>query len=64
MTLFPLQPKIYALAGFSSVPQKTAVISQLRRVADLQKRVGATNSNIEKQGIIAEYPDLRTLLEQ
>jgi hypothetical protein len=40
------------------------VVDQLRRVAELQHRVAADNSKSIKQEIIAEYPDLRELLEQ
>jgi hypothetical protein len=36
---------------------------QLRRVDELQQRVAAENSKARKQLIIAEYPDLRDLLE-
>ncbi|WVF68830.1 hypothetical protein IAT40_003603 [Kwoniella sp. CBS 6097] len=42
---------------------ETAVRKTLRRVAELQKRVASENSKSVKQGIIAEYPDLRELLE-
>ncbi|WVW86558.1 hypothetical protein I302_108608 [Kwoniella bestiolae CBS 10118] len=39
------------------------IASQLSRIAELQSRVSAENSKMGKQRIIAEYPDLRELLE-
>ncbi|OCF31247.1 hypothetical protein I316_07033 [Kwoniella heveanensis BCC8398] len=43
--------------------QETDLQRTLRRVVELQKRVSSENSKVVKQGIIAEYPDLRELLE-
>jgi hypothetical protein len=40
------------------------VYEQLSRLRDLIQRVGGTNKPGEKQEILAEYPDLRQLLEQ
>jgi hypothetical protein len=54
------QVKFRAFAS-STVPNP--VLSQLSRVAELQRRVAAENSKPRKQDIIAEYPDLRELLE-
>jgi hypothetical protein len=48
---------------FASVTGQDPVLAQLNRVAELQKRVAAENSKPRKQNIIAEYPDLRELLE-
>ncbi|WVQ66591.1 uncharacterized protein L199_004775 [Kwoniella botswanensis] len=44
-------------------PSKSAVLHQLKRVTELQSRVSRENSNVGKQMIIAQYPDLRELLE-
>jgi hypothetical protein len=49
--------------AFASTEHQSPVLSQLRRVADLQQRVSAENSKTRKQDIMAEYPDLRNLLE-
>ncbi|GFZ50295.1 hypothetical protein JCM24511_08051 [Saitozyma sp. JCM 24511] len=51
------------LSGASSGSAPVPVVDQLRRVAELQRRVAAENSKSIKQDIIAEYPDLRDLLE-
>jgi len=48
---------------FASSTGQNPVLAQLSRVAELQKRVAAENSKPRKQEIIAEYPDLRELLE-
>lgn len=48
---------------FSTRPPND-VLQQLSRVADLQRRVSAENSKQRKGDIIAQYPDLRKLLEQ
>ncbi len=42
----------------------TAPAAQLARLRDVIVRTSATNSKIEKETIIAEYPDLRQLLER
>lgn len=42
----------------------TVAYEQLFRLRELIQRVGGTNKPGEKQGILAEYPDLRELLEQ
>ncbi|OCF61681.1 hypothetical protein L486_01339 [Kwoniella mangroviensis CBS 10435] len=47
----------------SDTPSESAVIHQLKRVSELQSRVSRENSKIGKQMIIAQYPDLRALLE-
>ncbi|WWD04045.1 hypothetical protein V865_002108 [Kwoniella europaea PYCC6329] len=47
----------------SDTPSKSAVFHQLERVTELQSRVSRENSKIGKQMIIAQYPDLRELLE-
>ncbi|WWC95272.1 hypothetical protein V866_002131 [Kwoniella sp. B9012] len=44
-------------------PSDSAVLRQLKRVAELQSRVSRENSKLGKQMIIAQYPDLRALLE-
>jgi hypothetical protein len=49
--------------GFASSTGQNPVLAQLGRVAELQRRVAAVNSKPRKQNIIAEYPDLRELLE-
>ncbi|WVQ79864.1 hypothetical protein IAT38_001964 [Cryptococcus sp. DSM 104549] len=46
----------------SSSPD-SAVVTQLKRVTELKDRVGSRNSPASKQIILAEYPDLRELLE-
>ena len=51
-------------ARWSSGQAPKEVLNQLQRVAELQKRVAAENSKDRKATIIAEYPDLRDLLEQ
>jgi hypothetical protein len=48
---------------FDSSTGQNPVLAQLNRVAELQRRVAAENSKPRKQDIIAEYPDLRELLE-
>ncbi|KAK8849396.1 hypothetical protein IAR55_004728 [Kwoniella newhampshirensis] len=55
----------YAIAErhYSIAQNQVSVADQLRRVADLQRRVATVNSKSAKQEIIAEYPDLRHLLE-
>jgi hypothetical protein len=60
------RPRLAALARHVSgaSPGSAPVVDQLRRVAELQRRVAAENSKSIKQDIIAEYPDLRDLLEQ
>lgn len=40
------------------------VREQLQRMGELQARVAAENSKLGKRRIIADYPDLRELLEQ
>ncbi|RSH93601.1 hypothetical protein EHS25_006246 [Saitozyma podzolica] len=59
------RPRLAALARHVSgaSPGSAPVVDQLRRVAELQRRVAAENSKSIKQDIIAEYPDLRDLLE-
>ncbi|WVR08347.1 hypothetical protein IAU60_005400 [Kwoniella sp. DSM 27419] len=47
----------------ASPPRDSSPLEILRRVKDLQDRVGRENSKAAKQAIIAEYPDLRELLE-
>lgn len=42
----------------------TITHQQLVRLRELIQRVGSTNKLQEKRSIIAEYPDLRELLEQ
>jgi DNA ligase-1 len=54
--------QIGSRASASSTGQDS-VLAQLNRVAELQRRVAAENSKPRKQNIIAEYPDLRELLE-
>jgi hypothetical protein len=49
--------------GLASSTGQNPVLAQLSRVAELQRRVAAENSIPRKQDIIAEYPDLRELLE-
>jgi hypothetical protein len=49
--------------AFASSTGQDPVLAQLSRVAELQRRVAAENSKPRKQDIIAEYPDLRELLE-
>ena len=49
--------------AFASSAGPNPVLAQLSRVAELQRRVAAENSKPRKQEIIAEYPDLRELLE-
>jgi DNA ligase-1 len=49
--------------AFAFSPGPNPVLAQLNRVAELQRRVAAENSKPRKQNIIAEYPDLRELLE-
>ena len=49
--------------AFASSTVQNPVLAQLSRVAELQKRVAVENSKARKQDIIAEYPDLRELLE-
>ncbi|WRT69371.1 uncharacterized protein IL334_006355 [Kwoniella shivajii] len=51
----------YDDSGIEDEPTLTAL--QLGRLADLQQRVSAENSKFGKQRIIAEYPDLRRILE-
>ncbi|OCF77701.1 hypothetical protein I204_01699 [Kwoniella mangroviensis CBS 8886] len=46
-----------------NTPSDSAVLHQLKRVAELQSRVSKENSKVGKQMIIAQYPDLRELLE-
>ena len=48
---------------YAATKGQSPVASQLRRVGELQQRVSAENSKIRKQQIIAQYPDLRELLE-
>ncbi|WWC93135.1 uncharacterized protein L201_008102 [Kwoniella dendrophila CBS 6074] len=50
-------------AGSHNKTGLSPVAEQLSRVAELQSRVSAENSKTVKQQIIAEYPDLRQLLE-
>jgi hypothetical protein len=47
-----------------STSKNTPAYEQLSRLRELIGRVGGTNKPGEKQGILAEYPDLRELLEQ
>ena len=56
------RPQI-GIRHFASTTGQSPVISQLRRVGELQQRVSVENSKARKQQIIAEYPDLRELLE-
>jgi DNA ligase-1 len=49
--------------AFASSTGPNPVLAQLNRVAELQRRVAAENSKPRKQEIIAEYPDLRELME-
>lgn len=60
------RPRLAAAARYLSgaLPGSAPVVDQLRRVAELQRRVAAENSKVTKQEIIAGYPDLRELLEQ
>ncbi|KAJ9108586.1 hypothetical protein QFC19_002302 [Naganishia cerealis] len=41
----------------------TPAVLQLSRLRELLSRLGSTNKPLEKQAVIAEYPDLRELLE-
>ncbi|KAK4683663.1 hypothetical protein P7C73_g6571, partial [Tremellales sp. Uapishka_1] len=56
-TTHPLQSSTRTASSSSDV------VHQLERVLELQKRVGAVNSKRGKASIMAEYPDLRDLLE-
>lgn len=60
------RPRLAAAARYLSgaLSGSAPVVDQLRRVAELQRRVAAENSKLIKQEIIADYPDLRELLEQ
>lgn len=49
--------------SYTTQVEEVSVLSQLRRVKELQERVAAENSKTRKELIIAEYPDLRDLLE-
>jgi len=49
--------------SYTTQVEEVPVLSQLRRVKELQERVAAENSKTRKELIIAEYPDLRDLLE-
>ena len=49
--------------SYTTQVEQVPVLSQLRRVKELQERVAAENSKTRKELIIAEYPDLRDLLE-
>jgi hypothetical protein len=57
-------PRVHDLRRYSSTPLPGPVLAQLRRVSELQARVALENSKTRKQALIAEYPDLRELLEQ
>jgi hypothetical protein len=59
-----LPPRALDLRRYSSTPLPGPVLAQLRRVSELQARVALENSKTRKQALIAEYPDLRELLEQ
>lgn len=49
---------------WKSTQAKSAVIRQLNRVSELRQRVSMENSKTEKERVIADYPDLRALLER
>lgn len=61
--LRPFRIAPIGLRGFATTTDQSPVLAQLGRVAELQKRVAAEKSKPRKQDIIAEYPDLRDLLE-
>jgi hypothetical protein len=52
--------------AYSTAPSDklTPPVIQLSRLRDLIQEAGSTNRPTEKQQILAEYPDLKELLEQ